>query len=418
MTRTPLFLQSMIAASLALASVSAQAADKPVTAQEIAIGSKQYGPAQQSQGGLYTLDPELQAYVTRVGTKLTRVSVFPDLPYSFVVLNNSELNAWALPGGKIAVNRGLLAELDNEAQLAAVLAHEISHVTKRHSARMQKKAGGAGLLGALVGLGVGAKVPEYRELAMRGANAVAFAGQANYSRDHEIQADNEGIKLMAAAGYDPRAAADVQRVFLSKAQNRKSNALEALFASHPPSQERVDNNAGRAAKYPEGGMIGAAEYARATARLQKDKPAYALLAQAMTAYGEKKFDTSIAFCDKAIALQPKETLFWELKGITLLQQKQYTKSISALNQAVTLNSGFYRPLLYRGLAYKEQGTLDKAQSSLSASNALLPTQLATYHLGEIAQSQGDRETAIKHFTAVANAGGELGEAAKRQLRTL
>ncbi len=415
---TALWIQSFFAVVLASASAASLAADKPVTAQEIAVGTKQYGPAQQSQGGLSNLDLELQAYVERVGRKLARASAFPDLPYAFVVINNSELNAWALPGGKIAVNRGLLAELDNEAQLAAVLAHEISHVTKRHSARMQKKAGGASLLGALVGLGVGAKVPEYRELAMRGASAVAFAGQANYSRDHEIQADNEGIKLMVAAGYDPRAAVDVQRVFLSKVQNRKSNALEALFASHPPSQERVNNNASRAGKYPEGGMIGKLEYTRAIARLEKDRPAYAFLSEAMTAYGKKKYDDTLALCDKAIALQPKETLFWELKGIALLQQKQFSKSISALNQAVILNNAFFRPLLYRGIAYKEQGAWDKAQSSLSASNALLPTQLATYHLGEIAQRQGDRETAIKHFTAVANAGGELGEAAKRQLRDL
>ena len=122
-----------------LCSYGVGAADKPVTREEIALGQKQYGPNQQQQGGQYTLDPALTAYVQRVGMKLAKASDAPDLPYEFVIINSSDLNAWALPGGKIAINRGLLAALDSEAQLAAVLAHEIAHVTKRHSARMQKR---------------------------------------------------------------------------------------------------------------------------------------------------------------------------------------------------------------------------------------------------------------------------------------
>ena len=102
--------------------------------QEIAIGEQQYGPSQQSQGGLYYLDPGLQSYVADVGMKLAKVSHQPDLPYEFVVINSAIPNAWALPGGKIAVNRGLLTELEDEAQLAAVLGHEIVHAAARHSA--------------------------------------------------------------------------------------------------------------------------------------------------------------------------------------------------------------------------------------------------------------------------------------------
>src|SRR5688572_18091393 len=88
--------------------------------QEIAIGEQQYFPMRQAQGGDYVVDPELTAYVSSVGQRLAAVSDRA-LPYEFVVLNNSVPNAWALPGGKIAVNRGLLLELDNEAELAAVL---------------------------------------------------------------------------------------------------------------------------------------------------------------------------------------------------------------------------------------------------------------------------------------------------------
>jgi len=91
---------------------------------EISIGNEQYGPSQQSQGGEYKVDPELSIYVNEVGQRLATIGRRDyDLPYEFVVLNNSVPNAWALPGGKIAVNRGLLIELNSEAELAAVLGH-------------------------------------------------------------------------------------------------------------------------------------------------------------------------------------------------------------------------------------------------------------------------------------------------------
>jgi predicted Zn-dependent protease len=109
------------------------------TAQEIEMGKQNYLPMQQSQGGVYDVDPELTTYVQRVGKKVAAQSGV-DLPYDFVVLNNSVPNAWALPGGKIAINRGLLYELESEAELAAVLGHEAVHAAARHTAKQQSRA--------------------------------------------------------------------------------------------------------------------------------------------------------------------------------------------------------------------------------------------------------------------------------------
>ena len=97
-----------------------------------------YPPSRQSQGGDYVTDPRVTEYVRQVGNRLAAVAD-RRLPYEFVVLNSGELNAWALPGGKIAVNRGLLAELKNEAELAAVLGHEIVHAAARHGAQQMEK---------------------------------------------------------------------------------------------------------------------------------------------------------------------------------------------------------------------------------------------------------------------------------------
>lgn len=394
------------------------AADKPVTREEIVLGEKQYGPNQQQQGGQYTLDPALSAYVQRVGMKLAKASDAPDLPYAFVIINSSDLNAWALPGGKIAINRGLLAALDSEAQLAAVLAHEIAHVTKRHSARMQKKAEGVSLLGTLIGLGVGMKAPEYRDLAMQGASTLAYGAQANYSRDHELQADKAGMKTMSRAGYDPQAAVALQEIFLRESQGRKSDAISGFFASHPPSQERITENRATAKTLPAGGVLNDAEYRKAIAALNTDKPAYQYLKEAGTAYSGKNYTQAIALSDKAIALQPRQPLFWEMKGQSLAKLDRGKEAVAALDKAVAANPNFYRPQLLRGLTQNALGQYTSAETSILAAHKLLPTQIGAYTLGELNQRRGDRNTAARYYQQAAQGGGEIGRAAQERLRTL
>jgi predicted Zn-dependent protease len=130
-----------LAPGLALAALLAACSTNPVTGEkelmlvgegtELSIGAQQYAPMRQSEGGDYLMDPALTAYVQQVGNRLAAVSD-RELPYEFSVLNNTIPNAWALPGGKIAVNRGLLVQLKSESELAAVLGHEIVHAAARH----------------------------------------------------------------------------------------------------------------------------------------------------------------------------------------------------------------------------------------------------------------------------------------------
>ena len=133
------------------------------TSQEIAIGEKNYGPMQQAQGAQYVVNPAVQAYVAEVGNKLAAVSDAPQLPYQFVVLNNPVPNAWALPGGKIAINRGLLVLLQDESELAAVLGHEVVHAAARHSAAQMTRSTFIGLGSQIVT--VAAQTEGYGDLA-------------------------------------------------------------------------------------------------------------------------------------------------------------------------------------------------------------------------------------------------------------
>jgi beta-barrel assembly-enhancing protease len=240
---------------LALVMLAAACGTYPVTgkreiqfvseSQEIQIGAQNYAPMRQSEGGDYAVVPDLTVYVNEVGQKLAAASAQITvterrLPYEFKVLNSSVPNAWALPGGKIAVNRGLLTELKNEAELAAVLGHEIVHAAARHGAQAQERGTllQGGLVAAQLGAALGGLDDQVGGLVLAGAGVGAQLIHTRYGREAELQSDLYGTRLMKAAGYDPSAAITLQETFLRLSEGRRQNWLEGLFASHPPSQER------------------------------------------------------------------------------------------------------------------------------------------------------------------------------------
>ena len=383
--------------------------------QEVMQGARLYGGYQQQQGGKYGVDPELTLYVNSVGQKLARVSDRPDLPYEFVVLNNGVPNAWALPGGKIAINRGLLTLLEDEAQLAAVLGHEIVHAAARHSARQMTRSTllNVGLMAA----GVAAQSTEYGEWIMAGAGVGANAWQAHYGRDQELEADQYGVQYMVKAGYDPQGAVELQETFVKLSEGRQGGFMENLFASHPPSAARVERNRELAAANP-GGTRNKSAYQAAMRQLKRDEAAYKSHEQALAAAQKNDFSGALNLIDKAIQQQPKEGLFFATKGQLKMAQKENATALQAFQQASKLNPEYYLGYLGAGLLQKQAGQSAAANQSLNASMKLLETPLAAYHLGELALASGDRNTARSYFEFAAQGSGEIAEAAKAQLNRL
>ena len=209
--------------------------------QEIDLGEAHYQTAQNASGGIYNQSPEVSQYVERIGQKLARHSARPDLPFKFVILNQSTPNAWALPGGKIAITVGLLKALENEAQLAAVLAHEITHATARHGAKALER----GLIiqsGLTLGAWYTSRDDIESALFLNGAQIASALIQQKYSRNAELEADHYGILTMVEAGYDPYAAVELQELFIKLMEAHRSSWIQGLFASHPPSIERAKAN--------------------------------------------------------------------------------------------------------------------------------------------------------------------------------
>ena len=192
-------------AGLAGCSVNPVTGDREImlvsSADDIKMGAQNYAPMQQSQGGPYDVDPDLVEYVQGVGKQLADVSGV-NLPYEFIVLNNSVPNAWALPGGKIAINRGLLTELGSEAELAAVLGHEIVHAAARHTAKQMSR--GMLMQGLVVVTSVATNDSSYGDLAVGGANMAAQLSMMKYGRGAELESDKYGMRYMSKAGYDPQ----------------------------------------------------------------------------------------------------------------------------------------------------------------------------------------------------------------------
>jgi predicted Zn-dependent protease len=376
--------------------------------QEIAIGNKQYEPGRQMQGGDYLADPPVSAYVNTVGQKLAAVSD-RSLPYEFKVLNNSIPNAWALPGGKIVVNRGLLLELNNEAELAAVLSHEIVHAAARHGAKSMEK--GMLMQGALFATHLATAGSDYAPLAVGGAQLAASLITQKYSREAELEADFYSMHYMSRAGYDPQSAVNLQQTFVKLAEGRDANWLAGLFASHPPSRERIEANRRTAQSLPPGGELGAQRYAEQTRHLRQTAPAYKAYDEAVLALKKGDSSSALGLVDSALAIEPKEALFYGLQGDIFFVQESYNKALGSYDQAIQHNDNFFHFYAQRGLTREKLGDTQGARTDLTRSATLLPTATAYKKLGDFSLAAGRKDEAKNFFQAAGSSGSEVGKEA-------
>lgn len=336
--------------------------------QEIALGTRNFPYQQQLQGGLYLLDPGVNAYIQEVGHRLARVSDRPHLPYEFVVINDSTWNAWAMPGGKIAINRGLLMALRNESELAAVLAHEIVHAAARHSAQQMERgvwmqAGVAGLSG-LAG-------SDHRNLVETAGMIGLNLGMLRYSRAAEAEADYFGMLYMIRSGYDAVGAVTLQEMF---AENMGSAG--GWLASHPASIERVRRNRATLERHSaEPGYLGESEFRVRMRNLREQAPAYALYDEGLKALKQDPRE-ALRLSMKARNLEPREAMFY---GLSARAHQRLNNSQAALqdwNQAIERNPEWFLFWLERGRLHAELGQHAAARRDLERSMTLLPTQAA------------------------------------------
>ncbi len=362
--------------------------------QEVQI-DRQNAPHQFSSDYGVCQDQALNRYLEQTGRLLTPHTHRPAMPYNFHCVNATYANAYAFPGGSIAATRGILLALDNEAELAALLGHELGHVNARHTARQMTQGT---LIQAVVG-GISAVADAqgsaYGQLAGRLGMIGAGALLAGYSRENEREADALGLEYMVRAGYGADGFVGLMDI-LRGMSRRTPGAIELMFATHPMSDERyqtavaavhgpfaaarrnplykeryMDHTAGlRRIKGAIEAMqtadieMGKKNYGAAGNLLDKalkiapdDYAALVMMAKCQTAMNRPA--QALRYAERAKQVYPQEAQALHLAGFVKLQQKDYDGALADFNacrQALpgNPNTAFFQGLALEGMQRREQ----------------------------------------------------------------
>ena len=202
--------------------------------QEVEMGQQE---AAQVNSQLPMLnDATINSYVNNLGNSIARTTSRADLTWQFAVVNTDVVNAFALPGGFIYVNRGILSRASNESEVGAVIAHEIEHVVRRHSVKQMEQ-----MQGANVGVSLACALTGVCSNGL-GQAAIQVGGQAvfaKFSRDDEVQADDGGFQNEIRAGLNPRGMLTFFQKLLAEEQQSGGGAAASWFTDHPGTQDRI-----------------------------------------------------------------------------------------------------------------------------------------------------------------------------------
>lgn len=321
--------------------------------------SSDFGPVQ---------DVTLSAYVNRVGVEMGRISHRPGMPYSFRALNAVIANAYTFPAGSVGISRGLLLAMENEAQLAGVLGHEVGHVASRHSAEKMSKGLLAQLAVAGVALYVEHEDERYTNLALGLGTMGTGALLAHYSREDEREADALGMAYMVKAGHNPQGMPQLMQSLMSLKKSTPS-MFELLFSTHPLTSER-----------------------RATAERQA-RVAYGNVLQ-RDVHRDRYMDHTASVRKIAGAIREME------KGQRMLVQKKFSQSEKHLHAALKQAPDDYAGLILMSRCLAAQKRDKEAEAYVREAKRVAPKEpQADLMLGSLAARGGKHAQAIRSFTA-------------------
>lgn len=391
-------------------------------AQEIEIGRSLYPQSLQQFLGPIS-DERAQALVRQVGESVAAVGHRPALPYEFTAVNDPMVNAFALPGGKICITRGLVARLDSVDGLAAVLGHEVGHVTARHavSAYNRQILAGVVMLGA--GVYVASSDDDNRGLVALGALLGTQLALAHYSREQERQSDDLGLKYAVDAGYSPRGMVETQSVLLALRKSRPG-LLERMFASHPMSAERLAKAEREVAALPlevRERPLEKVRYKRAMEEVVRTRPAWDLAGEGRQLLGEKRSRQAEERFAEAARSAPGEGVLRTLHAIGLEAVKRHGDAIQAARQGATMAPGVLVSQMVAGELLVDSDPRE-ALRRLDAAEELLPGLAdVSYLQGKALEKLGERDKAVAAYREAVRRdpqGQGAGAAAAKRLQAM
>jgi predicted Zn-dependent protease len=335
---------------------------------------RQYAPLQFSTDYGAMQDSQLNSYVSQVGNKMAAASHRPHMPYSFRVVNATYVNAYAFPGGSIAATRGIMLSLENEAELASLLGHELGHVNARHSAEQMSKGQ---LTQALVGgisVLAGTQSAALGDLAGQLGQISAGALLASYSRDNEREADALGMSYMVGAGYGSEGFVGLMEM-LNSLSKHKSTTVDLLFATHPMSQERYDTAVQTAnTKYKAAlkGPLYKERYMDHTAGLRAKKEAIEEIQNGEKMLAARKYEAASDHFRQALKKAPDDYVALCMMSISNLAQKQYAVGRQYAEMAQAAYPQEAQAYHLSGYANVQLKDFENAYEEFSAYERLLP----------------------------------------------
>jgi len=370
-------------ASLSFAGVIMGCAVNPVTGekqfmlmsedQEIKI-DKQNSPHQFSSDYGVLSDESLNNYIQQTGKKMAELSHRPHMPYSFRGVNATYVNAYAFPGGSIAATRGILLALNNEAELAGLLGHEIGHVNARHTAARMSKT----ILASLAVAGVTAYAQSENERLAPLAAGLGGVGAgmllASYSRDDEREADSLGIEYMVRGGHSPEGMVGLMDV-LRGISKHKPGAIEKMFATHPMSDERyktatekAKTQYGFAQRLP----LNRDRFMDHTAELRRIKGAIEKMQNGERAMVQRKFRDAEGQYRAALKQAPGDYAGLVMMAKCQLAQENHDEALRYSEQAKQVNSKEAQAYHVSGMAKIKKNDFSSAYAEFSTYEKMLP----------------------------------------------
>lgn len=367
--------------------------------QEIGIDQQQ-APHQFSTDYGIVQDQNLSRYITRVGNGILPHVHRRDMPYTFNCVNANYINAYAFPGGTIAISRGILLSLDNEAQLASLIGHELGHVNARHSAEQMSKGQLSSLLIGGLAIAAGTQDSSLGELAQQ----LGMVGQtlllSKYSRDNEREADALGNEYMVKAGYPSSGFVGLMEM-LNDLHKSRPNSSMVLFSTHPMSSERYHSAVSR-----NNGVYSATNskspqkerYMDNIAGLRAKRKGIELLQEGEKHLAKKEFDKGQAVFEKALRIMPEDYTAHMLLAKTLLIRKKEKEALVHTAQAKKLYKTEAQGHFVSGLAHSALKRYANAYKDFSTCDQLLPgNPQITFYKGFCMDKNGQKDPAAQNY---------------------
>lgn len=377
---------------------------------EVSIGQQYHYETVQKNGGEW-YSPQVLSHVQEVGQRIVSVCGRTNIPYRFTLVNNSDFNACSLPGGYIYIARGAIERLENDAQLACLLGHEVAHVAKRHCASLVEQQMGMNLILGVVGMIAGSQSDDDKQKiqAITSVGSVVFqVAQNGYGRTKELEADTYGAQYAAAAGYDPGGMLQLLYMLQEK-EGRGDSAFGSIFSTHPTPAKRIENiklylaeayASPSAENYKD--HFYSQEYTADVAQTPQNNSAYEYYDLGMKFFNKGIYDIAALKFQQALACDPTFADAHDALGTVLLQQGRYNDAISCYNQAIKYGQKaiYYNNL---GSAYYYSRDFQSAIKCLENAIKIYPDYSQAYanmaacyrNLGDYTTATGCAEKAVR-----------------------